>query len=322
MAFWEQWVRRPQNLWIRKALFQVHLWTGIGAGLYILAISISGSIIVYRPELLRAMDRNPYIAATDTPRMNDEGLESAAKRQFPDYTITQIFIPTEIHKAAEVWFQHDGKTKAQLYNPYTGADLGSPVRQAYWIVSSLVEFHDDLLAGSTGRYINGIGAILATLLCLTGIVIWWPGIKNWRRSFTVNWKNGWKRWNWDLHSAIGVWFVIFVLTWGVSGIYLCFPRWFDGMVDFLNVHGPRSRRFGFGDNAFLWLSRLHFGRYGGWSMKATWAIIGLVPAALFVTGALMWWNRVLRKAWRRYNENATVPPAPGHRVLIGKSQQL
>ena len=31
-----------------------------------------------------------------------------------------------------------------------------------------------------------MGASLA-LLCLTGAVIWWPGIKHWRRSLAVDW---------------------------------------------------------------------------------------------------------------------------------------
>ncbi len=30
-------------------------------------------------------------------------------------------------------------------------------------------------------------------------------------------------------------------------------------------------------------------------MKALWAIVGVVPAIMFVTGLLMWWNRVVRK---------------------------
>ena len=46
------------------------------------------------------------------------------------------------------------------------------------------------------------------------------------------------------------------------------------------------------------LSRLHFGRWrdpnwGPW-LKATWAIVGIVPVIMFVTGVVMWWNRKIR----------------------------
>src|ERR1700733_2164572 len=46
----------------------------------------------------------------------------------------------------------------------------------------LVKLHENLLAGPNGRLANGVGAICLTSLCLTGAIIWWPGVKNWRRS--------------------------------------------------------------------------------------------------------------------------------------------
>jgi hypothetical protein len=30
-------------------------------------------------------------------------------------------------------------------------------------------------------------------------------------------------------------------------------------------------------------------------LKAVWAVIGLVPALMFVTGVIMWWSRVVRR---------------------------
>ena len=42
---------------MRRALFQVHLWTGLAGGLYILAICLSGSAIVFRLEMNRAFCR-------------------------------------------------------------------------------------------------------------------------------------------------------------------------------------------------------------------------------------------------------------------------
>jgi uncharacterized iron-regulated membrane protein len=40
--------------------------------------------------------------------------------------------------------------------------------------------------------------------------------------------------------------------------------------------------------------RLHFGRAYGPVVRTLWVIFGLMPAALFITGALMWWSRTLR----------------------------
>ena len=51
-----------------------------------------------------------------------------------------------------------------------------------------------------------------------------------------------------------------------------------------------------------WVARVHFGRFGGTVTKVSWFAIGLLPPALFVTGAIMWWNRVVRPR--------TAPDAP------------
>jgi hypothetical protein len=54
-----------------------------------------------------------------------------------------------------------------------------------------------------------------------------------------------------------------------------------------------------GDNFIRWIYYLHFGNFAGWKTKALWVVLGLLPVFLFVTGAIMWWNRVLSSAARR-----------------------
>ena len=99
----------------------------------------------------------------------------------------------------------------ELYNA-TRADS-----RAYWLVSRLLELHDDLLGGMNGRIVNGVGSILLAVLCVTGAVVWWPGSRKWRRGLTVQWRAGWQRINWDLHSALGFWAFVAVLLWaGIS----------------------------------------------------------------------------------------------------------
>ena len=39
-------------------------------------------------------------------------------------------------------------------------------------VDWLVHLHTNLLSGPAGRVLNGIGAIVVTMICLTGAVIW------------------------------------------------------------------------------------------------------------------------------------------------------
>ena len=45
---------------------------------------------------------------------------------------------------------------------------------------------------------------------------------------------------------------------------------------------------------FIFGLRMQFGGYGGMGVRITYVILGLLSAALFVTGAILWWKRVLR----------------------------
>jgi uncharacterized iron-regulated membrane protein len=154
-------------------------------------------------------------------------------------------------------------------------------------VEWLVKLHENLLSGSTGRVLNGLGAIFVTTLCLTGAVIWWPGIKHWRRSLTVNWRAHFARISWDLHSALGFWCFFFILLWGISGIYFSFPKIFNVLF----LLDPADH---FTDQGLFWLSELHFGRFG-WFAEALWTVLGLVPAVLAFTGVFICCRRVIYK---------------------------
>jgi uncharacterized iron-regulated membrane protein len=165
---------------------------------------------------------------------------------------------------------------------------GNP--QVLAAVEWLVDFHSNLLGGDAGRLVNGIGAISLTLLCLTGAVIWWPGVAHWRRSLTVNWKSSFARTNWDLHNVLGFWCFLFVIVWGISGMYFSFPEVFNGVVDAFGPDSPAKLRFG--DQVLSWLSNLHFGRFNGLT-EAIWVFLGLVPAILSFTGLFMCCHRLL-----------------------------
>jgi uncharacterized iron-regulated membrane protein len=222
LSAWQQWLEHPEKLRMHRSTFQIHLWVGMMAGLYIFVMSVTGSAIVFRNTL--------------------EG-------------------------------------------------SGDPRSHVVRVVEWLVDLHANLLLGATGRTINGIGALCLTLLCLTGAFLWWPGIAHWRRGLGVHWKLNSARVNWDLHNALGFWFLILVLVWGVSGTYFAFPGAFNALVGYLQSPATTGKLQP-GEVALLWLSNPHFGRFG-WLTEALWALAGLVPAVLSFTGVFMCCHRLL-----------------------------
>ena len=282
MTAWQRWVHRPQNLLVRRILFQIHLWVGVGVGLYVAVISISGSAIIFSQDLGRRASKAVVVTDSGRPRMPLEEVEQSVRRAYPTYEILSLAEPEKADQPEVVILERRKERIERLFDPYTGADLGNPRSGVGRVLSWLADLHDNLLSGLTGRTLNGIGAFLLAVMSFTGAIMWWPGIKNWKRSLTINRGARFARLNWDLHSAVGFWCFLFVLIWGISGICLCFP----GALDVL-----------LGSQFRLWITRLHFGRFNGIT-EVVWTILGLAPAVLAGTGALMWWNRVLSKKFR------------------------
>lgn len=306
MSYWREWIQRPQRVWLRRALFQIHLWTGLGVGLYVFVISLTGSVLVYRNELYRAFSPLPVIVeGTGTP-LTAEALTQAARRAYPEYDVEQVQPGDTANHAVEVTLSRGDARERRILHPFTGADLGNPIPVGYRFTAWLLDLHDNLLAGDTGRQVNGIGALLLLVLGVSGAVIWWPGSGAWRRSLWVDWRANWKRVNWSLHSVFGFWFIAFIVLWAVTGAYLSLPDAFNTAFDAIEPFDENNPADRVVDRIAYWLAYLHFGRLGGrgipWcgrglcdtTTKAVWASVGLVLPLMFVTGTIMWWNRVVQ----------------------------
>ena len=375
----------PQRVWFRKVLFQVHLWTGAGLGIYLLAISISGCILVFQQDALDDTQTSP---STSAASLLSFGKSVGLAREIHPHS-KLLYIDNRNRNANVVSVLLTGKQGLQVVNVdrLSQRVVDDSLRQhRHAIVSFLEELHNELLSGSTGERINAIGGGLLFLMSATGIILWWPGRKNWRRGLTVLWKARWPRVNFDLHLAIGFWMLLFVAMWGITGLYFGFPFQFrraislftpivdmprtshwkpgepvlsvDQFIDeakrifpgtelvFLTYsteeeHGSitvvlsRDRRiplevardivyfqpstaeilgteestqWTWGDSLLMWAYTVHFGDFGGLPTKVVWAVLGLIPAALTITGYLMWWNRVLKKRWHEFKQKQQITP--------------
>jgi uncharacterized iron-regulated membrane protein len=256
-------------------VFQVHLWSGIILGLYIVVVCVSGSAIVFRNDLYDVFER---------------------------------------------WTKA-GPTHAQSQMMAAG----------YASMRWFGDLHGRFFLGASGMTANAIGGFLTAALCLTGMVIWWPGIAKWRRGLTIRAGVGWKRLTFDLHSAVGFWTFALVFMWGVTGGYFVFPDPFRAAVNYFTpIAAPRApqqnvnpgsqaagsvapaplgpltrlprRPVTLGGKILRGFSYAHYGNFGGWPVKVLWLVLGFAPVVLFGTALLMWWNRVLSPLARRLRE--------------------
>lgn len=359
---------------------------GIVLALYLIVIGVSGSILVLRIELGALAGANAWESRTPPePRVDVTAVVRSLTAGYPRFRIVSVMAPgkTEPNYIARLL----GRTQIRVaVDAGTGEILGEPRRGPAWL-DTVEKLHVSLFASRNGRVINGVGAAFLLVMCLTGIINWWPGVRNWKRALTVDFERSWRRINFDLHSAIGFWTLGIISFWAVSGVYFAWPREIFALVNrispivnskpplvevaarsemseldlgglvkrayeldsgttFAGVEFPFNRRapikilmrranglsreyedvlyfdaysgaylsmWQYGVNKslgdwFIWSQvPMHFGVYWGVGVKLVWAILGLAVPTLAVTGLLMYWNRTLRKKWKRLRAEPQVP---------------
>ena len=159
---------------MRRILVRIHTWIALGLGLYIVVLSVSGSAVVFRRELNQWLVPRA-VASTDGVRLTGEALRAALRRAYPEHTVLEVREPPRPERPVFVALDLDGTRMERLFDPYAARDLGDSFPATLRTVEWLVDLHDNLLAGQTGRLLNGIGGMFFLVLIVTGAWLWWPG---------------------------------------------------------------------------------------------------------------------------------------------------
>lgn len=226
-------LEKPQRVWWRKAIFQIHLWVGIALCLYVAVIGLTGSILVLRSEIERVIFRQVRInhePATSNPVPLDRMIGNVQK-QYPSAAVPIAYLPRKVDENALIMVSIKGEATARYVyvSPSSGRIVGAIDTSHNWLFY-VGQIHYFLLMGRSGLVVNGVGASFLLLLALSGLVLWWPGIRTWKRALGVNVGANWRRVNFDLHSSIGFWTLAILSIWSVSSIYFAWPQQIAGLV--------------------------------------------------------------------------------------------
>lgn len=283
----------PSRARLRYIVGRVHLWLALFLGVYIVVISLSGSAVVFRREFnLWLVPRT--VASTDGVRLTGDELARAVAATYPGATVVEVREPRRPERPVLVVLEREDAVRTdRLFDPYAVRDLGETFPPFLRAVEWLVDLHDNLLAGDTGRTINGVGGALFLVLLVTGAWIWWPGRRNVLRSLKIGRPQASRRFVRQLHNVLGITSFLLLFVWAITAIYFAFPAPFEGTIDYFDPDLNDLERPG--EWVVLRLIELHFGRFGGLWVRFLWVALGLLPAILFITGFIYWWSGVARR---------------------------
>lgn len=362
---------------MRKRLWQLHSWLGLAAGLGLLVIGLSGSLLIFHEEL-EALFNRELVRITPAPagRLPLDTLLAHAQRQLPEHEITGWLPQWDAADRADVLYvirRGDKEWLVATLDPYTGRLLASPRLGTTTLTGWLLELHYAFFADHAGLLAAGVFGLLLLALGFTGV---WLYRDFWKNFLTLRWRRGARILFSDLHKFVGIASVALNLVFGFTGAYWNFTHvigeWVAGehgqkrieqrlyapTLSFDALARDAAQRLpGFranfvslpsdpaAANVTLWgtveprawftspygstivydaqtsahcmtndlraasawtravdsFRPLHFGDFGGPPVKILWALAGLAPGTLAITGFAIWWQR------RRIKRQAEVP---------------
>ncbi len=209
------------RLIVRRWLRRVHLVLGLALGLVLIAVAGSGAALVFRDEI-RALDPVARELATAWDGTGDMGFSAArdlARAHRPDHTLELLWFPNEARPYYEAaYLSPDGQNFVGYFrfHPSSGVELpqsNSPVLE--WIE----HFHVNLHLGEFGAFLVNWCTLLFSLILLTGLYLWWPGMKP---HLWLAIRRGKLR-LWDAHRVLGFCATIPLLVMMFSGVVFVFP---------------------------------------------------------------------------------------------------
>jgi uncharacterized iron-regulated membrane protein len=235
----------------------VHRYAGLFMAFFLIVIGLTGSIIVFNPELDNWVNPLPKVIKRSVPMLDTLTLRERAQVLVPNGIVNDLNLNQKSNEPyrANITPRIDPSTgkpfeldvTVLMLDPYTGAELK---REKYtddiWpithqnIMPLINRLHYQMaLPGSVGSYLFGIVALIWTIDCFVSAYLTFPvsvrrkseGGKStrdlrqtswlarwWNPSWLVKWRGSAYRINFDLHRAGGLWVWLMLLVIAWSSV--------------------------------------------------------------------------------------------------------
>jgi uncharacterized iron-regulated membrane protein len=202
-----------------KYIFGWHHWCGLFVGLFLLMMSITGSVLVFSDELEMLEEHDiPAVQAIQGTPSFDASFQSVQKK-YPDWEIRLYHLP-KADEALVYELRQKENAKKVCVQPVSGEILGVNENANQSIQRKLLLLHYTWFAGTAGKIIVFITGVLFLITLITGLIVYRKSlIKVFTFRVRFNRKTTRSFYS-SLHRIIGVWSLIFNLLIVASGLWL------------------------------------------------------------------------------------------------------
>ncbi len=227
----------------RKVLLTCHLYLGLTAGLVLVVLGLTGSVIAFEGDIPHWLHPRLFYVTPSPQPVREQELIRIVEQQFAPARAAGVQILRHANLAHVVRL-NDGASV--FVNQYDGTILGSIHGrfQSDYFIGWIHQIHLRLtpipaaaprLAAVGKMVVNWVGVMLC-LLVTTGLLLFWR-----TRRATVKWRAAWPRVAFDLHHVVGIYASLFLLLQAATGVLIGMP-WGENVIFAAAGSGGAPRR--------------------------------------------------------------------------------
>ena len=234
---------------IKYYIGKLHLWLGLGTGLVVFIVAITGCLYCFEEEISSLYDDYKYVEPQEAPFIPPSEVHDIAREILPGRHVHGAIYGDKNEVLQIVYYEADPEFYQKAYiNPYSG-ELVKIVDLESGFFHFVLEGHLNLWMGEIGNKIVNYSTLIFLFILISGLILWWPRNKNAakkRVKFAWSDRTQWKRKNYDLHNILGFYASAIALILTITGLIMAFNWFADGVYTLTG--GQKSPTFTFPKN--------------------------------------------------------------------------
>jgi len=204
----------------KKNLLGIHKWLGLVAGLFVLLMGLSGSLLVFDDEIDHYLNRDVIDLSATDGTVNIDAAYRSVQHKYPNWSVRITHIPEEADRSIQAQVRRPHDQRRILYvHPSSGTilrDLDSNETFSYWMLN----FHYNLHSGFWGEILLFLAGFCFLGSLITGF--WFYRKSIWRViTFKIRPRfRSWQSGSSELHRFVGVWALLMNFLMALTGIIL------------------------------------------------------------------------------------------------------
>jgi uncharacterized iron-regulated membrane protein len=201
-----------------RAVWRWHFYAGLFCIPFVIWLSVTGSIYLFRPQVERWLDRHYEHLQITGPRASREAQIQTAISAVPGSKLHFYELPQTAESAIRVIVGR-GKDEFRVYVHPQTLNVLKVVNEDKRPMTVVFHLHGELLSGDWGSRIVELAASWAIIMILSGIYLWWPRQADSIAGVLYPRLGQGKRIFWrDLHAVTGVWVSLLALFQLFTGL--------------------------------------------------------------------------------------------------------